>query len=277
MSDRLKQLFAEPIPTRYFVLRFLDRRFNLLSYEQKLRVGSIERSHYGYCMLEAAKLAAKLGHTAISAIEFGVAGGNGLLAMERHARLVEQATGVRSEIFGFDMETGLPPPQDCRDLPYLWQSGYYQMDKARLEERLQRSKLRLGPVKETVKSFLESFGSNPPPPICFISFDLDYYSSTVEVFHVFSGESTSVLPRVICYFDDVAGDCEAAFNIFTGELLAIAEFNAANDHVKIAEWLRFSRGNIPRQWHEQIYIAHLFRHPDYQRPIHAGTQLPISS
>jgi hypothetical protein len=44
-----------------------------------------------------------------------------------------------------------------------------------------------------------------------------------------------VLPRVICYFDDIAGDCEAAFNIFTGELLAIAEFNAANDDVRIAE------------------------------------------
>jgi hypothetical protein len=110
----------------------------------------------------------------------------------------------------------------------------------------------------------------------FISFDLDYYSSTVEAFHVFSGASTSVLPRVICYFDDITGNCEAAFNIFTGELLAIAEFNAAND-VKIAkcEGLRFSRGHIPSEWHEQIYIAHLFRHPDYQLPIQALTQLPL--
>jgi hypothetical protein len=87
-----------------------------------------------------------------------------------------------------------------------------------------------------------------------------------------------VLPRVICYFDDIAGDCEAAFNIFTGELLAIPEFNAANDDVKIAECrgLRFSPDHIPSLWHEQIYIAHLFRHPDYQRPIHASTQLPLS-
>ena len=185
----IKQLFAEPIPIRYFALRFLDRRLNLLSYAQKLRVGSIERPHYGYCMLEAAKLAAKLGHPAISVIEFGVAGGNGLLSMERHAGLVEQATGVKIEIIGFDLGTGLPSPQDYRDLPYLWQSGYYQMDAAKLQERLQRSKLRLGPVKETVKSFLESFGSSPPPPIGFISFDLDYYSSTVEALHVFSGEA----------------------------------------------------------------------------------------
>jgi hypothetical protein len=279
MSDRLKQLFVEPMPTRYLALRFLDNRLNLLGYAEKLRIGSIERPHYGYCMLEAAKLAAKLGHTAISVIEFGVAGGNGLLAMERHAGFVKQETGIEIEIFGFDMGTGLPPPQDYRDLPYLWQSGYYQMDKAKLEERLERSKLIIGPVEETVKSFLESFGSsNPPPPIGFISFDLDYYSSTVEAFHVFSGASTSVLPRVICYFDDISGDCERAFNIFTGELLAIAEFNAANDYVKIAECkgLRFSRGNIPREWHEQIYIAHLFRHPDYQRPIFPWTQLPLS-
>lgn len=278
MSDRFKRLFANPRPTRYFVLRFLDHRLNLLGYEEKLRVGTLEREHYGYCMLEAAKLAAKLGHTAISVIEFGVAGGKGLLAMEHHAGFVEQETGIKIEIFGFDMGTGLPPPQDYRDLPYLWQLGYYKMDKAKLEERLQRSKLIIGPVEETLRSFLESFGSsNPPPPIGFISFDLDYYSSTVEAFHVFSGERTSVLPRVICYFDDVSGDCEEAYNIFTGELLAIAEFNAANDYVKIAKCMgvRFYGGNIPREWHEQIYIAHLFRHPDYQRPINASTQLPL--
>ena len=278
MFDPLKQLFVEPIPIRYFALRFLDRQLNLLGYPQKLRIGSIERPHYGYCMLEAAKLAAKLGHTAMSVIEFGVAGGNGLLAMERHAGFVEQETGIKIEIFGFDMGTGLPPPRDYRDLPYLWQSGYYRMEKAKLEERLQRSKLWLGPVTESVQGFLETFGSNPPPPVGFISFDLDYYSSTVEAFHVFSRGSISVLPRVIRYFDDIAGDCEAAFNIFTGELLAIAEFNAASDDVKIAECrgLRFSPGHIPRLWHEQIYIAHLFRHPDYQRPIHASTQLPLS-
>jgi hypothetical protein len=276
--SRLKRLFAEPLPARFIALRFLDRRLNLLSYAQKLKFGWIERPHYGYCMLEAAKLAARLGHTAISVIEFGVAGGNGLLAMERHAGFVEQATGIRIEIFGFDMETGLPPPEDFRDLPYLWQSGYYKMDKAKLEERLKRSKLRLGPLKETVVGFVESFDSNSPPPIGFISFDLDYYSSTVEAFHVFSGKSTSLLPRVICYFDDIAGDCEAAFNVYTGELLAITEFNAANDHMKIAECkgLRFAHGHFPRQWHEQIYIAHLFRHPDYQRPVHASTQLPLS-
>jgi hypothetical protein len=88
---------------------------------------------------------------------------------------VEQETGIKIEIFGFDMGTGLPPPRDYRDLPYLWQSGYYRMEKARLEERLQRSKLWLGPVTESVTGFLETFGSNPPPPVGFISFDLDYY------------------------------------------------------------------------------------------------------
>jgi hypothetical protein len=47
---------------------------------------------------------------------------------------VEQETGIKIEIFGFDMGTGLPPPRDYRDLPYLWQSGYYRMEKAQLEE-----------------------------------------------------------------------------------------------------------------------------------------------
>ena len=93
MFDLLKQLFVEPIPIRYFALRFLDRQLNLLGYAQKLRVGSIERPHYGDCMLEAGKLAAKLGHPAISVIEFGIAGGNGLLAMERHAGLWSKRQG----------------------------------------------------------------------------------------------------------------------------------------------------------------------------------------
>src|SRR5688572_21000422 len=52
----------------------------------------IERPHYAYCMLRAADLARRLGHDAISAIEFGVAGGNGLAFMNDFAKEVKRTT-----------------------------------------------------------------------------------------------------------------------------------------------------------------------------------------
>ena len=90
----------EPIPTRVLALRALNSAFNFLSYEAKLRVRSISRSQYGFGLLQAAHLAARLGVPKISAIEFGVAGGNGLVALEQHASLVTRETGVEINIFG---------------------------------------------------------------------------------------------------------------------------------------------------------------------------------
>ena len=85
---------SEPAPTRFLVLRALDTVFNFLSYDAKLRVRSVTRSQYGFGLLQAGRLATKLGIPKISAIEFGVAGGNGLLALEDHARHVARETGV---------------------------------------------------------------------------------------------------------------------------------------------------------------------------------------
>lgn len=47
----------------------------------KMDMQLVERGHYAYCMMNAAILARSLGHSRISAIEFGVAGGNGLKFM----------------------------------------------------------------------------------------------------------------------------------------------------------------------------------------------------
>jgi hypothetical protein len=47
------------------------------------------RPNYTWAMLQAGYLAKALGMPRISAIEFGVAGGNGLLALESAAELVE--------------------------------------------------------------------------------------------------------------------------------------------------------------------------------------------
>ena len=87
------------------------------------------------------------------------------------------------------------------------------------------------------------------------------------------------MPRVACYFDDMVGDIDWAYNDFTGELLAIKEFNAQHDDIKIApvSGLRFSRSRIPQSWHEQIFVAHLFAHPDYGTPINEVTQIPLDA
>ena len=269
-------LFGEPIPARFHVMRALNRRFGFVrSYRRKLDFGMVEWPHYGHCMLHAAVLARKLGHRRVSSIEFGVAGGNGLVAMERHAEAVRAEPRVEVAVYGFDTGTGMPPPQDYRDMPYMWQPGYFAMDVPKLRARLRSAKLILGDVADTLRGFAER---EKPPPIGFISFDLDYYSSTVAALKILEADHERLLPRVACYLDDMVGDVDWAYNEFTGELLAIKEFNAAHEHRKIApvNGLRFWGARIPQHWHEQIFVAHLFAHPDYGEPTSELTQLPLA-
>jgi hypothetical protein len=275
MFSRVRRIFREATPLRYHLLRVLDQRLIFLHYPAKLDYNTIERPWYGHCLLRAAQLASKLGHKRISAIEFGVAGGNGLLALERHAAHVSRETGVDVAIFGFDTGKGMPQPLDHRDMPYMWQAGHFAMDADLLQARLQSSKLLLGPVETTLRSFFEK---EAPPPIGFVAFDLDYYSSTVSALKVFEAEHSYLLPRVACYVDDMVGDIDWAYNEFAGELLAINEFNAKHEHVKVApvQGLRHYLGRLPQVWHEQVFVAHLFMHPDYNRPISEMTQLPLA-
>ena len=274
---KLKQLvqagldsLGEPTPTRLVVLRALDSVFNFLSYEAKLRVRSITRSQYGFGLLHAGRLAARLGIPRISALEFGVAGGNGLLALEDHARLVHRETGVQIDIYGFDSGSGLPAPTDFRDMPYAWEQGFYAMDVDKLKDRLRTAKLIIGDVRDTV----QRFGDTNPAPIGFISFDLDYYSSTKAALAVLDLPFEKLLPRVFCYFDDVAGGPSYCYNEFTGELLAINEFNESHADRKLATiaGLRHNFSTLPALWHEQMYVAHLFKHPHYNTPAHSGDQ-----
>ncbi|WP_156438655.1 hypothetical protein [Bradyrhizobium valentinum] len=273
-----RKLFSQdPIPARYLILRALDRRFGIVkAYQRKLDYGTIERANYGHCMLQSAMLARKLGHSRISCIEFGVAGGAGLVAMERHAEATRAETGVEVVVFGFDTGKGMPAPEDYRDMPYLWQAGYFAMDVPKLRARLKSARLVLGDVTETLRNFAEQ---ENPPPIGFIAFDLDYYSSTVAALKIFETNHRYLLPRVACYFDDMVGDIDWAYNDFTGELLAVKEFNAQHKDIKIApvSGLRFSNRRIPQIWHEQIFVAHLFTHPDYGKPISELTQLPLGA
>ena len=86
-------------------------------------LGSLQRPHYTWGMAHGAWLARNLGIDRISVIEFGVAGGNGLVALDRAAELVEARLEVGIDVYGFDSGAGLPKPEDYRDLPNLWSTG----------------------------------------------------------------------------------------------------------------------------------------------------------
>lgn len=226
------------------------------------------RPNYTWCVLHAASVASRTGVPEISVLEFGVAGGNGLIALEAVAGEAERALGVGVRVHGFDTGEGLPPPRDHRDAPFLMEPGDFPMDQEALRERLDRAELSLGDVADTVPDFLDS----SPAPVGFISFDLDYYSSTRDALRLLDGEPGSFLPRVLCYFDDIHfypwGDS-------IGARLAIREFNEERTSRKLdaIHGMRFLFGPEQREerWLEALYLAHLFDHPRYDD--FEGTQL----
>ncbi len=221
------------------------------------------RPHYLWGTLLASRVATALGLPRISVLELGVAGGNGLLALERAAAAASAFSGVQIEVHGFDAGSGMPPPVDHRDLPWLIEPGWFEMDEAALRARLRGARLWLGPVAETVADFVRA----DPAPVGFIAFDLDYYSSTIDSFALLEAPAPLLLPRVVAYFDDVFG---YGWTDFTGERAAIEDFNAAHAERKIGKihGLRFSLPESEQSlaWHEQMYLVHLFDHPQYRAP-----------
>jgi len=219
---------------------------------------------YIWGILQGAALAKVLGYDRISIIEFGAAGGAGLISMEHIAEATEQLVGISIDVYGFDTGVGIPKSMDYRDCPNIWLDGQFPMDEAALRGRLRRAKLASGPVKETVPAFI----SSDHAPLAFVSFDLDLYSATQSALQIFDSGFDRLLPRVVCYFDDMIG---LTYSDFNGERLAINEFNAARDRRKISPLygLRYllpvdtSRG-WPRP--ELIYFAHFFDHPRYGDP-----------
>lgn len=239
----------------------LWRRYPIGSVPTRVRFGVWRRPEYAYGLFRAAELAKSLKLPGVSALEFGVAGGNGLVALEAIAREVSQHLRIPIDVYGFDTGAGMPAPRDYRDLPHVWDQGFYPMDVAALRARLETAKLILGDVEDTVPAFI----AEPTLlPVGFIAFDLDFYSSTQKAFRIFSGNGRITLPRVYCYFDDIFWPEFACHNEYVGELCAIREFNEQHEARKLLP-LHLLR-NIqphPARWHDQIYVFHNFQHPLY--------------
>lgn len=257
--------------------RSLWCRFPVGPLDLRVRFGIFSRPHYAYGVYTAAALAARLRIPAISVIEFGVAGGRGLLALEDIAKEVSRALGVNIAVYGFDTGKGMPAPVDYRDLPHAWGQGFYEMDQAALKASLKQANLILGDVASTLPGFLRT---QDLAPVGFVAFDLDYYSSTKAALRLFEGGPESHLPRVFCYFDDIMWPDIACHNEYMGELCAIREFNAEHMNLKITPIHMFSHTRPhPAPWNEQIYVLHDYQHPLYCVNITPKgarhTQLPI--
>ncbi len=214
-----------------------------------------ERPHYLNGVLYAAEQAKSESIDKISVIEFGVATGAGLLALERIAAAVEETSGVRIDVYGFDAgPSGLPELiGDYRDCPDIWRAGDFPMDVGALEAKLSpRTKLVIGDIRSTVPKF---FAEYDPPPLGFVAVDVDLYSSTTAALKILAPPDKRMLNHVPMYFDDIHIPC---VHRYAGESLAIQEFNEREPDVKIDEWrwLRYYRPYPNEDWLDKMFMAH---------------------
>ncbi|TSC91423.1 MAG: hypothetical protein CEN90_552 [Parcubacteria group bacterium Licking1014_17] len=189
-----------------------------------------------------------------------MAKGDGLLNLEYHAQEISKMLDIEIEIYGFDTGEGLPEPQDYRDVPYHWKKGFYKMDVPALKAKLKKAKLVLGNIKETAVDFFEKYN---PAPIAAIAYDFDFYSSTTIALKMLEAGEKYYLPRVFCYFDNVVGKEVELYNDYTGERLAINEFNYAHQNMKLGSPYHFLARKVVDPWCHRIWICHFFSHSRY--------------
>ncbi len=242
------------------------------SYRMKIAFDLIRWRPYAYGLLRAAELAKSRGLQSVSVVEMGVGSGEGLLNMCKIALRLQQATGIKFSIYGFDSGAGLPPPRDYRDHPELFQPDDYPMNREKLEGILPRdAHLILGYIAQTVPGFLE--GINPSSPLGFVSVDVNYYFSTKDALMLLADpEPSKYLPVTVLYLDDIVDESQ---NSWCGSLLAVDEFNSTHGSRKIEKdrFLRSRRIFKRPGWIDQMYMLHVLDHP--LRQVGYTTRQPI--
>lgn len=252
----LRERLSEPLHMN--VLSIFVALFGSLRW--KIAFDLVFRQYTAFCLYEAATRAKAQGLSEIKALEFGVASGAGLLNMCKIAERVKKATGVTVTVHGFDTASGLPPVRDYRDHPELYAEGDYVMPSS--DDLIAKlppfAELIVGPIAETVETFRESV--SPSAPIGYVSLDVDYYFSSVDALKVFEGPAEAYLPFVNMYLDDTH---DPHHSPSAGELLAIAEFNAAHPmrHAHPYTALRDKRIFKNAAWISKIYAMHIHDHP----------------
>lgn len=267
MKFLLRKLGKKTAWRKIFIERFTEPlHLNFLSlfvaifgnFRQKVNFDLIIRRHNAFCLLEAARFARWVGFNCITAIEFGVGSGEGLLNIAAIAKEVTKTTGVNFKIYGFDLGSGLPSPCDYRDQPEIFSKGQYPMDVERVGKNLPPNvELVLGDIKNTAQDFIKTISKDSP--IGFLSIDVDYYSSVKECLKVLINSPEKYLPITMVHLDDIG--CVTS-NPWVGELLAVNEFNAENNNRKIWPYpfLRTSRIFKNVSWIDTVYILHVLDH-----------------
>jgi hypothetical protein len=235
------------------------------SFRDRESYGLIDRPNYLYGMLRAADCAKYFGISKVTAIEFGVASGAGLLNMVSLARLVEAETGIGFRIVGFDTGQGLPEVSGYKDHPEIWNPGDFAMeDRETLLRKLgSEAEVVWGNIGDTVLPFMESIDNSAP--IGFVSVDVDIYSATKSALTCLTLEPGKYIPAVSMYFDDVSFYFA---NNWSGELAAINEFNDEQQFRKIGQD-RSLPGHRPikaENWYSSMYVCHILDHAARERP-----------
>ncbi len=232
------------------------------SFRQKVDFDLVIRFPYAYGLLKAADLANRYGIHEISAIEFGVAAGAGLMNMEKIARKVEVATGVKIHLAGFDTGKGMPPAVDYRDHPEFYEAGDFPMDFDKLRAALPPEvELVLGELKNTLPVWMAR--ALEKRPLGYIALDVDYYSSAVDALNILKGSPANYLPFVVLYADDIDFDDH---NSWCGELLAMREFNESNQYRKIEHPAFIASHRVFKRapWLQHIFFCHVLDHATRQ-------------
>ena len=252
----------------FFKLRILFLR--IIGYDKPLRVALLKylslkfkqfRPHYETILLETCLEAKKLRYEEITVLELGVAGGNGIISLEKYKKKIEALYDIKINIYGFDSGEGIPPSNSKFDLPFHWKQGDFTTDKNLLEKNT-KSKIIYGDIRDSIDEFVKY----KPKNIIAIFFDMDLYTSTKNFLNQIDKIQEYLAPRVYCYFDDIFNP-NHWINKDVGEQLAIEEFNIENKNLKI--------GLAPDSVNDfkfplakgQLFMLNHFDHPDYRKYI----------
>jgi hypothetical protein len=242
----------------------------LIGYEKPIRVAFLKyltlkfktfRPHYETILLESCYEAKLLGYDEVSVIELGVAGGNGVIALEKYKLKIQKLLNIKINIYGFDTGEGLPKTNSIYDLPFYWKENNYKVNKNILKNKI-NSKIYYGDITNTIDKFIII----PPKNIVSIFFDLDLYTSTKNFLDQIYKIEDFLCPRVYCYFDNIFCP-ENWISQFNGELLAINEFNQQNNNIKIGhsvDSLKDFRFPLAKNL---LFMMHVFNHKDYNKYI----------
>lgn len=243
-------------------MRFVCRAMlmaGLGSWEQSALFDALPYSQYATGLTAACRYADAFGEKEITAVEFGVAGGNGLVALSDHAQQIQRHMGIKVNVVGFDTGEGLPPVEDWRDAPWLYSQGDYPSDTSATKRRLEgRATLVIGEIRNTFSGWLHN---DARAPVGFISIDVDYYSSTVAILDVLAScKSEALLPIASVYLDDIL-----CFGVprCAGELAAVEEFNRNNPTRQFdrADWVGEFRPYREALWLKRLFDLYCFDHP----------------